>query len=162
MIFKFYFRINEGNYLECKNSNLNELTSIIKQSNSEETAAVFKIQILDLTEGKSLENLKLYLTEASSLGVYEHLITSPLDTQVGNVLSFEDDTGLFVCPGIAGGSFIKFNINSNEVNIQEEGVTLNEGDIVYFRLYFKPSNQQENDRLFIGLDAKGDEVNATQ
>lgn len=86
MIFKFYFRINEGNYLECKNSNLNELTSIIKQSNSEETAAVFKIQILDLTEGKSLENLKLYLTEASSLGVYEHLITSPLDTQVGKRL----------------------------------------------------------------------------
>lgn len=162
MIFKFYFRINEGNYLECKNSNLNELTSIIKQSNSEETAAVFKIQILDLTEGKSLENLKLYLREASSLGVYEHLITSPLDTQVGNVLSFENDTGLFVCPGIAGGTFIKFNINSNEVSIQEEGAALNEGDIVYFRLYFKPSNQQENDRLFIGLDAKGDEVNATQ
>lgn len=157
MIFKFFFE-DDGEFLECKNYNLKKLTEAMKSSN--EVPVKFKLEVIDLDEGKRVQNLKLFLTEASSLGVYSHLIDRPLESQVDGILEFENDSGLNV--SLDNTTFEKFQTDNNQFMILEGDSYLLNGGSVEFYLKFIPSNAHDNNRFFIGLDAEGDITNAPE
>ena len=157
MIFKFSFE-SDAEFLECKNYNLSRLTELLKVS---DTAPVkFKLMLIDLADDKVVQNLKLFITNASSLGVYPHLIDRPLDSQINDLLGFAEDSGLYA--SLDNTNFEKFQTSNNEFALLEGENSLANGGEILFYLKFVPDNSHENNRFFIGLDARGETVNATE
>lgn len=161
MIFKFYFNATSfdvtGSFTECNSNSMREFSDKLA---SEDNEVLMKLQILGIGDA-NIKNVGLFLTEASSLGSAENLVQGSLESQKNEILSFENNSGLYIKR--IGESFEtkKFTtISGNNLNsrllLSETDEMFSNGTDIFFSLRFVKSENHENTRFFVGLEAEGE------
>ena len=162
MIFKFYFQAESesdpaGIYIECNANSMKEFSDLLA---SRGAGVSMKIKVLGI-ENNPIKNVGLFLTEASSLGTAENLVQNSLESQKNEILSFEENSGVFIKRAGEDFSEKKFTTGSgNNLNsrllLSEENEEFVNGSEILFVLRFEKSNNHENSRFFVNLEAGGD------
>ena len=179
MLIKYYFfnphLDQNGMFVECKSSNMNTLTDLLKKTNPEDDAPWVNIKIvaLDFPETQVLKRVRLFLNVSSSLGTREHLIVNSLESNLQEILDFPDESGLFYKEYFAHDQHkVKFSNDSGsnyengiKLLVEEEPVVypdephhtyMHLNDSRIFKIQFVESEEMPNKRFFLSLEAHGE------
>ena len=156
-MYTFHYMNNNNEYVEYKRSTMSAFTELLK--NSHETPVQMKLRVDNSDLGQNqLENIGLFVSDSSTYGSYGFLETNhDPETSVTLILSYPEGSGLYVSR-IEDEQEVfvqfKFGQGSDESN-RIVLVDVLENLEIPFKLKFVPDNNQENTKLFLGLEVSG-------